>query len=190
MQTFHELLENDMPTKINCVVMNGRNIDDLLPMVGLAKDHPVGVRFIEEMPFNGSGDDGRPKPWAFPQILQHIQSQYPDIQKLKDEPSSTSFNYQIPDFKGTVGIIAAYSRLFCGTCNRIRLTPQGMLKTCLYDDGVFNLKNLIREGGSDGHLKTALLEALDNRAKDGFEAEERRNRFGLPVSESMATIGG
>lgn len=190
MQTFQELLENDMPTKINAVVMSGRNIEDLIPMVELAKEHPVGVRFIEEMPFNGSGDDGRPAPWAFPQILEHIRSHFPDIQKLKDEPSSTSFNYQIPGFKGTVGIIAAYSRLFCGTCNRIRLTPQGMLKTCLYDDGVFNLKNLIREGGSDEHLKMALLDALGHRAKDGFEAERKRNSFGLPVGESMATIGG
>ena len=190
MQTFHELLANGMMTKINAVVMNGRNIEDIIPMVELAREHAIGVRFIEEMPFNGTGDDGRPAPWAFPQILEHIKSHFPAIQKLQDEPSSTSFNYQIPGFKGTVGIIAAYSRLFCGSCNRIRLTPQGMLKTCLYDDGVFSLKRLIREGGTDEHLKTALLEALGNRAKDGFEAEERRNRFGLPVSESMATIGG
>lgn len=190
MKTFHELLENNIPTKINCVVMNGRNIDDIIPMVQLAKDHEVAVRFIEEMPFNGSGDDGRPAPWAFPQILEHIKTAHPGIHKLKDEPSSTSFNYQIPGFKGTFGIIAAYSRLFCGTCNRIRLTPQGMLKTCLYDDGVFNLKNLIRAEANDDHLQTALLDALGNRAKDGFEAEERRNKFGLPVSESMATIGG
>jgi len=190
MQTFNELLENGLPTKINCVVMNGRNIDDILPMVELAKDQPVDVRFIEEMPFNGNGTKTQNLTWAFPQILDHIKSGHPDIVKLKDEPSSTSFNYQIPGFKGTVGIIAAYSRLFCGTCNRIRLTPQGMMKTCLYDDGVFNLKDLIRAGGDDNHLKTALLDALNHRAKDGFEAEEKRNRFGLPVSESMATIGG
>ncbi|HFA48239.1 MAG TPA: GTP 3',8-cyclase MoaA [Bacteroidetes bacterium] len=190
MQTFHELLDNDMPTKINCVVMNGRNIGDIIPLVELAKGHPVGVRFIEEMPFNGSGENSGSTAWAYPQILQHIQSYFPEIQKLEDGPSSTSFNYKIPGFKGTIGIIAAYSRLFCGTCNRIRLTPQGMLKTCLYDDGVFNLKNLIREGGTDGHLKTALLEALGNRAKDGFETERKRNSFGLPLGESMATIGG
>ncbi len=190
MRTLDELIENNIPTKINCVVMNGRNTEDIIPMVELAKHRPIGVRFIEEMPFNGSGVDGRPKPWAFPQILDHIKSHFPNIRKLEDEPSSTSFNYQIPGFKGSVGIIAAYSRLFCGTCNRIRLTPQGMLKTCLYDDGVFNLKDLMREGGTDEHLITALLDALGSRAKDGFEAEERRNLFGLPVSESMATIGG
>ncbi len=190
MQTFHELLENGIPTKINAVVMNGRNIDDIIPMVELAKEHPVDVRFIEEMPFNGSGAKSEQQNWTYPDILAHIKSHFPDIVKLKDEPSSTSFNYKVPGFTGTFGIIAAYSRLFCGSCNRIRLTPQGLLKTCLYDDGVFNLKNLIREGGSDEHLKTALLDALGNRAKDGFEAERKRNSFGLPVGESMATIGG
>ena len=189
MRTFKQLLHFEIPTKINAVVMNGKNIDDIVPLVELTRDHPVDVRFIEEMPFNGSGSNGETLAWDYPKILAHIQSNFPNIEKIPDPENSTSFNYSIPGHRGTVGIIAAYSRLFCGSCNRIRLTPQGMLKTCLYDDGVFNLKNLIREGGSDEHLTAALLDALGHRAKDGFEAERRRN-FGLPVSESMATIGG
>ncbi len=189
MRTLEQLLHFEIPTKINAVVMNGRNIDDIVPLIELARNNPVDVRFIEEMPFNGSGSNGETLAWDYPKILEFIRSHYPDIEKIPDPKSSTSFNYHIPGFQGNIGIIAAYTRLFCGSCNRIRLTPQGMLKTCLYDDGVFNLKNLIREGGSDEHLTTALLDALGNRAKDGFEAEKRRN-FGLPVSESMATIGG
>ncbi len=197
MQTFEELLENEMLTKINAVVMAGRNVEDIVPMTELAREHPVAVRFIEEMPFNGSGSfkhSEHPKlvsrnTWQFPQILEHLRQHFPDIAKIQDEPHSTSFNYHIPGFRGTVGIIAAYSRLFCGSCNRIRLTPQGLLKTCLYDDGVFNLRDLMRSGASDKQLKGTLLQALGNRAKDGFEAERRRD-FGLPVSESMATIGG
>ncbi len=189
MDTFHQLLEYDIPTKINAVVMNGRNIEDIVPMINLTRDYPVSVRFIEEMPFNGTGEQAQVEAWDYPKILDHIKSNFPTIKKIKDPKHSTSFNYKIPGFKGSVGIIAAYSRLFCGSCNRIRLTPQGMLKTCLYDDGVFNIKKIIRNGGTDEHLKTALLEALGNRAKDGFEAEKNRT-FGRPVSESMATIGG
>ena len=64
-----------------------------------------------------------------------------------------------------------------------------MLKTCLYDDGVFNIKNLIRNGATNEQMETAFSDALGSRAKDGFEAENRR-KFGIPVSESMATIGG
>lgn len=189
MESFRQLLAHDIPIKINAVVMQGRNIEDILPLVELTKKHPVGVRFIEEMPFNGSGGKDGELLWDFPKILNHIKTVHPNIIKLKDAPSSTSFNYQIPDYQGTIGIIAAYTRLFCGSCNRIRLTPQGVLKTCLYDDGVFNLKTLIRAGASDLQLKTTFLEALANRAKDGFEAEKNRF-FGKGVSESMATIGG
>jgi cyclic pyranopterin phosphate synthase len=97
--------------------------------------------------------------------------------------------YKIPGYKGTVGIIAAFSRTFCGTCNRIRVTASGMLKTCLYDDGVLNIKTLMRRGASDDELRTALLEAFNDRPRNGFEAEARRKNH-TPVLESMSTIGG
>jgi len=189
MATFHELLAHDMKVKTNMVVMNGKNIEDILPMINLTKEHKVSVRFIEEMPFNGTGKNEESLFWSQDKILEHIQSAHPAIEKLPDPPHSTSFNYQIPNHKGTVGIIAAYTRLFCGTCNRIRLTPQGTIKTCLYDDGVFNIRDLIREGATDEELIATLRKALNNRAKDGWEAEKNR-KAGNDVSESMATIGG
>jgi molybdenum cofactor biosynthesis protein A len=188
MQTFEALLSAGITTKINAVMMEGKNDFDLLPLAMLSKDHPVGIRFIEEMPFNGGEAHYDQLWWSHRRILETLQQHFPDIHKIPDPPFSTSYNYQIPGHRGTVGIIAAYSRTFCGTCNRIRLTPQGMLKTCLYDGGVFNIKNLLREGATDSQLATAVQEALGHRAKDGFEAE--RNRLLGPVGESMATIGG
>jgi len=189
MQTFDALLTHDITTKINAVMMEGKNDHDLLPLAMLTKDLPVGVRFIEEMPFNGGEAHYDQLWWSHRRILETLQAHFPGLEKIPDPPSSTSYNYRIPGHRGTVGIIAAYSRTFCGTCNRIRLTPQGLLKTCLYDDGVFNIKDLLRAGATDGQLGAALLDALGHRAKDGFEAEARR-QFGLRVSESMATIGG
>jgi len=188
MATFHSLLAHGIKTKINAVIMNGHNTEDIIPMTLLSRDYPVSVRFIEEMPFNGAGKR-EVEPWSFHEIFNLLKSEFPSIKKIQDAPFSTSMNYQIDNHKGTVGIIPAYSRTFCGTCNRIRITPQGLLKTCLYDSGVFNIKNLMRAEATDSQLKTAFLEALGNRAKDGFEAERNRN-FGLPVSESMSTIGG
>ncbi len=188
MDTLDELLEEGIPTKVNCVVMDGQNIDDILPMVNLAKDKPISVRFIEEMPFNGTGDHPETLFWTSAKTKEFIQKEHPIMNKLLDEKNSTSFNYAIPGFKGTVGFIAAYSRLFCGSCNRIRITPQGVLKTCLYDNGVFNVKDILRNGASDQELLQAIQSAIGARAKDGFEAEKNRGkRF---VSESMATIGG
>ena len=189
METFHLLLEHGIKTKINTVVMDGKNIDDLVPLVELTKDYDVGVRFIEEMPFNGEGAHYPELSWNYKKILDFIRQHFPDVEKIPDPKFSTSVNYRIKGFKGSVGIIPAFSRTFCGTCNRIRITPKGVLKTCLYDDGVFNIKGLIRAGATDKELETAFLDALGTRAKDGFEAERNRN-FGLPVSESMSTIGG
>lgn len=183
------LVAANIPTKINAVVMDGKNIEDLLPMVELGKKYPLSIRFIEEMPFNGTGSHYDKLPWDHRRILKHIQSKYPKLQKIPDGAYSTSANYQIPNFKGTFGIIAAYSRTFCGTCNRIRITPEGLLKTCLYDEGVFNIKNILRQGATDAEIRTTFLEALGNRAKDGFEAEKRRV-LGSKISESMSTIGG
>lgn len=189
MDTLDALIEYGIKTKINAVVMDGKNTGDILSMVEMAKDKPVSIRFIEEMPFNGSGKHDASLSWDHRRILDHIRSAYPDIQKIPDPPYSTSYNYRIPDFQGSIGIIAAYSRTFCGTCNRIRITPQGMLKTCLYDDGVFNIRDLMRAGATDNQLQETFLQALGNRSKDGWEAEKNR-KFGLPVQESMSTIGG
>jgi cyclic pyranopterin phosphate synthase len=86
-------------------------------------------------------------------------------------------------------VIAAFSRTFCGTCNHIRITAQGGLKTCLYDDGVLDLRQLLRSGATDFELENALLHAFSHRAKDGFEAEKLR-LSGQPAAESMSTIGG
>lgn len=187
MQTFHQLLELGIPVKINTVVMAGRNETDIIPLAMLTRKYPVSVRFIEEMPFNGNG--GRASlHWNHIRILEHLKAHFPTMRKAADPPFSTSANYVIPGHQGQVGIIAAYSRTFCGTCNRLRLTAQGVLKTCLYDSGVFNLRDLLRNGATDEQLEAAIRDAVCNRARNGYEAEARRN--GLPVTESMATIGG
>jgi molybdenum cofactor biosynthesis protein A len=185
--TLNELLTHEIPVKINSVVMEGKNIEDIVPLALLTKDKNVSVRFIEEMPFNGSGDQH--KTWTYIQILEYLKSNFPGIYKLSDPENSTSYNYKIPGHAGSVGVIAAFSRTFCGTCNRIRLTAQGTLKTCLYDDGVLDIKQLLRSGISDEDLKVALYTAFNNRAANGFEAEQKR-KSQQSVHESMSTIGG
>jgi cyclic pyranopterin phosphate synthase len=186
--TLEALLQHDISVKINTVVMAGKNDEDILSMVELARNQNVSLRFIEEMPFNGEGL--RPEQmefWSYKRIMDLIRSAHPELYKLQDEPNSTSYNYHIPNFKGTVGVIAAFSRTFCGTCNRIRVTPTGSFRTCLYDDGVFNVRDFMRQKLSDEEIKQRIYDALQNRAKDGFEAENRRTSV---VSESMTTIGG
>lgn len=188
METLNLLLESDISVKVNCVVMAGRNIEDIRPLTELTRHHPVDVRFIEEMPFNGR-DEGLPSPlvWNHVRLVSHLRELFPDLVKIPDPAFSTSSNYRVEGFKGTVGIIAAFSRTFCGSCNRIRVTAQGELKTCLYDGGVLNIKQLMRNGASNEQISDQLLTAFHNRPKDGFEAETRKARSAFA---SMSTIGG
>jgi cyclic pyranopterin phosphate synthase len=183
------LIENEIPVKINSVVMDGKNIDDIIPIVELTRNENISVRFIEEMPFNGEGSHYSKLNWTYKRILDHIKTVFPDLQKINDPENATAYHYQVPDFKGNVGIIAAFSRTFCGSCNRIRITAQGVLKTCLYDDGVLNIKDLLRDGESDEVIKKRLLFAFNHRAKDGIEAETQRKQH-PQLTESMSTIGG
>lgn len=187
-RTFHELLEASIPVKINAVVMQGKNIDDIIPLVELSRHNAVDIRFIEEMPFNGDGNHYNQLEWTHIKILEHIRSHYPGISKTRDEEGATSAGYRIPGFAGKLGIIAAFSRTFCGTCNRIRVTAQGTLKTCLYDAGVLDIRALLRETDDDEIVRMQLLKAFQSRSKDGFEAEAGRKS--KPVTESMSTIGG
>lgn len=188
MHCFHRLLEAEIPTKINAVVMEGQNTEDIIPLAELTRQYPVTVRFIEEMPFNGEGQRS-PLRWTHEKITETLQTHYPDLQRVPDAPHSTAYHFRLPDGRGTVGVIAAYSRTFCGTCNRIRLTATGTLKTCLYDQGVLNVKQRLRNGASDEQLAQAFRHAFAQRAKNGRVAERQRDPA-TPVAESMSTIGG
>lgn len=188
-QTLNMLLDQEIPVKINTVVMDGKNTEDIIPIAELTKENDITVRFIEEMPFNGTGDTQAHPTWNYIKILQHLKERFIDIEKVSDPENSTAFHYRIPGYKGSIGIIAAFSRTFCGTCNRLRVTAQGVLKTCLYDDGVLNIKHLLRAGMAEEQVKQKLLECFSQRAKDGFEAEARRKDH-QPAHESMSTIGG
>ena len=102
--------------------------------------------------------------------------------------NSTSQTFEIPGFRGTIGIIGGYSRTFCQECNRIRITPAGILKTCLYDNGVLDLQEMFRNGFSDLEIKSAIHEKVMHRLKTGVEAEMKHAH--VKISHSMARIGG
>ena len=186
-RTFQLLVHQGFKVKINAVVMDGINTEDILPLARLTLDYPVSVRFIEEMPFNGQPGKLRSLNWGHQRILELITKEYPGIKSIPVPANSTSANYQIPGAEGDVGIIAAYSRTFCGTCNRIRVTSTGELRTCLYGKKALDLKALLRDGMSDEGISEALINVFGHRAKDGFEAELQR---ATSVGESMSIIGG
>ncbi len=184
-QGLRQALESQIPLKLNMVVQRGLNEDEIVPMAKLARDHSIEVRFIEQMPFDGLSRRVE-NPLTGREILEILQQAFHSLQ-FEDSFNSTAQLFTVPGFKGKLGIIAGYSRTFCASCNRLRLTSTGLLKTCLYDVGRLNLCDLIRAGASDRELLAAIRQAISNRHRDGFEAE---NENLLKSKLSMAQIGG
>ena len=181
-----EMMDRNIQIKLNCVVMDGKNIEDIIPMVELTRNKNISVRFIEEMPFNGIGGSTSGIKWNYIAILDYIKNHFGEPEKIPDGPNTTSYNFRMKGFIGSFGVIPAFSRTICGQCNRIRITPKGLLKTCLYDEGVFNLRDFMRAGATDKEIAFTIKEAVSAKSKDGFVAEKSR----LPIRESMSTIGG
>jgi len=183
-----ELLEkSSLNLKLNIVVQSGVNTDEIVDFVRFTKNKNVAVRFIEEMPFNGKGQREMQENWTFKKILNEIKTEF-NVRELVSEKSSTSRNYAIDNHLGTVGIIPAFTRTICNNCNRIRITSTGTFKNCLFDDGVFNLRDFMRKGASNEDLKELFLSLVKAKPENGFIAEA--NRKNGAASESMSTIGG
>ncbi len=186
-KTMEALERSSMNLKLNVVIQSGINTSEITDFVRLTKDKDMAVRFIEEMPFNGEGQRETLENWNYSKILKEIKTQF-DVSEIQSEKSSTSRNFSIEDHKGSVGIIPAFTRTICGDCNRIRITSTGTFKNCLFDDGVFNLRDFIRNGASNEDLKTLFLSLVKEKPENGFVAEANRKKG--DVSESMSTIGG
>lgn len=181
------LISKGFNVRINFIVLEGQNEQDIIPILELMKHYPVSVRFLEEMPFNGGSKSFQTINWDYKAILKHITTAFPNYVKLKSPKTSTSINYQIENHKSTFGLIPSFSRTFCGTCNRLRLTATGDVITCLYGKSKANLRDIIRTENSSKGVKKAILKAIGSRAKTGFEAQLDHTTV---FNSSMTSIGG
>lgn len=184
LQALHALIDSGIKTKINAVVMADKNIEDIIPLCELAFKNDIEVRFIEEMPFNGGARQSQP--WNAPRILEHIENVFGKLTPVSQEANATASRFILPGSKGSIGIIAAFSRTFCGTCNRLRFTPSGEIKTCLYEKSSTSWRDILRSGANKNELQQFIKDIVGKRFANGFEAEKQRSQ----IQESMATIGG
>lgn len=173
-----------IPLKINCVPVDHRT-DNLISMAKIAKDYPIHVRFIEMMPIGYGKDFNHISEDSIVEILEkQFGSLTPYYKHLGNGPCHY---YTIEGFKGRIGFISAISHKFCDQCNRIRLTADGYLKTCLqYETGV-DLKELLRSNCSDSFLGDTIYNIIYNKPLchqfNLTEPEHKENR-------SMSQIGG
>ncbi len=186
METYQAILAAGIKLSVNMVVMQGKNIEDIIPMAMLTKNDDVTVRYIEEMPFNGQGQRNSLH-FNHQKIRATLEAELHELSPLPFTPGTTAQEYQVKGHKGKIGIIAAHSRTFCSSCNRLRVTATGHMKNCLYDNGVLNLKRMLTDGSSDKMICEAIKAAYQTKLKDGHQAEAQRLKA---ISESMSSIGG
>ena len=184
---FESLMDHDIPVKINAVIQKGINDDELVAMANLAAKYPIEVRFIEFMPFNG-GKFNKADFISENAMIQTLKQNF-DLSFIKRGFGDTSQQFFAPEFKGTVGTIAAYTRNFCGSCNRLRIDAKGQLRNCLYGQSKDTIKDLLRSGASNQNIAKAILNEVHLKPKDGFEAEKLSSSKEIN-HESMSTIGG
>lgn len=177
----YRMLDMGFEVKINCVVMN-TNIEDIVPLVYFANEHHLTVRFLEEMPFNGRATGESTLEWTYIKILEHIKAHFSEIERLPTPINATATNYRVMGEKGTFGIIPSFSRTFCSTCNRIRVSAKGELQTCLYSTETTNLRAFIPDAEE---LTNQIQCALSKRHKTGFDAENHSI-----IKKSMSVLGG
>nr|XP_055185751.1 molybdenum cofactor biosynthesis protein 1 isoform X2 [Nyctereutes procyonoides] len=169
MEGIHKAIElGYSPVKVNCVVMRGLNEDELLNFVALTKGLPLDVRFIEYMPFDGNKWNFK-KMVSYKEMLDTLQQQWPELEKLPEEESSTAKAFKIPGFRGQVSFITSMSEHFCGTCNRLRITADGNLKVCLFGSSEVSLRDHLRAGASEEELLRIIGAAVGRKKRQHAE---------------------
>ncbi|HEY4097514.1 MAG TPA: GTP 3',8-cyclase MoaA [Baekduia sp.] len=173
------------PIKINAVAIRGFTEDEVLPFARFAREHPYEVRFIEYMPLDGD------RAWKADQVLTGaeiraaIHAVYP-LAPADRAPHATARVHRFADGHGQIGFINPVSEPFCDDCNRIRLTADGRLRTCLFSIGETDLRALMRAGASDDELEQTI--------RDAVWAKELKHHVNEPgfvqPARTMSAIGG
>ncbi|MCI5160699.1 MAG: GTP 3',8-cyclase MoaA [Candidatus Electrothrix sp. AX5] len=178
------------PIKLNTVVMRGINDDELEDFVRMSQETTMQIRFIEFMPIGSSSSWDKKAYMSSDEIMERIgeMGELIPVSKGKADGPATMFRAG-QGAKGRIGFISPISHRFCDRCNRLRLTSEGMLRSCLLDDRETDLRSVLRRGGSEQDIQQALVDAVRNKPK-GHQMEERLKNQGENCHGRMSRIGG
>ena len=173
------------PIKINAVAIRGFTEQEVLPFARLARETPYEVRFIEFMPLDADHQWSSSRVLTGEEIRAEIEAVYP-LEPEPREPSATARVYRFADGQGRIGFINPVSEPFCGDCNRVRLTADGRLRTCLFSLNETDLRTPLREDASDAEIEEII--------RDAVWRKELKHHVGQPgfiqPARSMSAIGG
>jgi cyclic pyranopterin phosphate synthase len=173
------------PIKLNCVIMRGYNDDEIADFARLGREQDLQVRFIEYMPLDAQGRWTMDTVVPGAEIHARVHAVYP-LRSEQGNGSEPATVHHFADGRGSIGIIASVSQPFCDSCNRVRITADGHLRTCLFSLTEHDLKGLLRSGASDEDLADFIIATVWKK-----EAGHKINQpdFVKP-DRSMSAIGG
>jgi cyclic pyranopterin phosphate synthase len=172
------------PVKVNTVVMKGVNDDEVVDLAAFGRAKGVTVRFIEFMPLDASGAWDRDAVVSQQEIVAAVDAVFPLEAVPRGSAPATEWRYR--DGQGSIGVIPSVTAPFCGDCDRIRLTSDGKLRTCLFATSETDLRGPLRAGASDGDLADLVVGAVRGKGPGHLIGQATFIRPG----RSMSQIGG
>ena len=173
------------PIKVNVVALKDFTEDVVVRFAEFARKHPYEVRFIEFMPLDGDRNWSRDRVLPNAEVRRLIHAAYP-LKDLGRERHGTSRRWEFADGLGSIGFISPVSEPFCGDCNRIRITAEGELRTCLFSMTETDLRGPLRNGASDDELEAIIRAAVWEKELKHHVNDEG---FVQPL-RTMSQIGG
>jgi len=171
--------------KVNTVVERGTNDDEILALATYGRDLGVEVRFIEFMPLDATNEWERQKVVTQNEIVALIGEVYP-LEQIPARGAAPADRWRYLDGKGTVGVIPSVSQPFCGDCDRVRITSDGQFRTCLFATNEFDLRAIMRNGGSDDEMAQLIIDAVATK----WAGHQINQVNFIRPNRSMSQIGG
>ena len=147
--------------RLNAVILEGLNRDEVLPLTRFALDKQIGIAFIEEMPLGQVNLGSKVLSYvSSDELIDELSTHYALEPVSNSQTAGPSRNFLIAGTQTQVGFISPHSNNFCGSCNRLRISAEGRLLMCLGNEESIDLRQLMRAGDSDQSIKTAIIESL------------------------------
>jgi GTP 3',8-cyclase len=175
------------PVKVNSVAIRGYNDDEIMDLVEYARERSISIRFIEFMPLDGLGIWSSDRVVSGKEIIERVSSKYALVARGRGTGETSSL-WRFADGRGDVGLITPMSDPFCDDCDRIRLTADGKLLSCLFDIDYHDLRHLVRNGATDDGLAETIIKAVWKKPDGVGYMPWVKNHWEKP--RNMNAIGG
>lgn len=173
------------PVKINAVVERGTNDDEIIPLAQFGRDNGVEVRFIEFMPLDATNEWERKNVLSQEEIVRTISEVFP-LEPVPARGAAPADRWRYLDGKGMVGVIPSVTQPFCADCDRVRITSDGQFRTCLFATDEFDIRALLRNGGSDDDIAALVTKAVGLK----WAGHQINQVNFIRPNRSMSQIGG